>query len=627
MPQFQSSAIPLTVGAYEARSIIASAQRCLNLYPEKNPDDSPFPFTQYPTPGLTLLGSAGVTPGQATAGWRMLYAASTGDLYGVNGNGFFYIDPTWNCTLLGLVAQGATRCSMTDNNVSGGLLTDGTTYSDTNPGGWEIDLTARTMTPLSPANNSSSTGGFGWVGATRVETLDTYILGNAPGTQQFWSTDPATIAFDPFWFAAKTGYNDNLASIAIVRREIWLIGTDTSEIWFDAGGSAIIGETFPFQIMPGPFNQHGTCAVDSVADSGGAVFFLSQNKTGERIVAQGEGYQLNRISTHALEEEMQGYAVVSDANGFCYQAGGHVFYWLNFPTADKSWVYDTSTKLWHERCWLDANGQEHRHRANVCAHAYGQLVVGDWQNGNLYRLDRQAYTDNGRPIKRLRSWPHLVKNGKRQRYRQFIADMDVGQGIASTDQPRPPRVVTDDSLTCLGVTYDPLTVALVDGAIGGTPEAATTGSANSAVTSDGVTMTGDGTAGSPLSIILVDGAVPPVSGATGAPPWVVTDDTLGGDGSPAAPLSVQIVDGATGLPVCVNRGVNPPIVRLRWSDSKGRAWGNPISQSLGASGRNLTQVQWQRLGYARDRVFEVSWSAPVETALNGAWIDTAESRT
>jgi hypothetical protein len=626
VPQFQSSAVPLTTGAYEARSIIASAQRCLNLYPEKNPDDSPFPYTQYLTPGLTLLGTAPANPGLATAGWRMLYAASTGDLYGVCGNGFFYIAPNWAMTFLGSVSTGATRCSMTDNNVSGGILADGTTYSSTNPGGWEINLTARTMTPLSPANNSSSTGGFGWVGATRMETLDTYILGNAPTTQQFWSTDPATIAFDPFWFAAKTGYNDNLASLAIVRREIWLIGTDTSEIWFDAGGSPIIGETFPFQIMPGPFNQHGTCAPDSVADSGGAVFFLSQNKTGERIVAMGEGYQLNRISTHALEEEMQGYSVVSDANGFCYQSGGHVFYWLNFPTADKTWVYDTSTKLWHERCWLDTNGIEHRHRANVCAHAYNTLIVGDWQNGNLYRLDRAAYTDNGHPIKRLRSWPHLVKNGTRQRYRQFIADMDVGTAPATTAMSAPRRVFTDTTLACLGIPADPLTIGALDGVIGGTVEPAMTAANPQAVTSDGTTITGDGTASSPLSVILADGSIPPVGGASGSLPWVITDDTIGGDGSPAAPLFVDLVDGLRGVPACVNAMVNPPLVRLRWSDSKGRAWGRSITQSLGASGQALTQVQWQRLGYARDRVFEVSWSAPTSTALNGAWVGVSESR-
>lgn len=55
--------VPLTEGAYTTRSVIAEAQRCVNLYGEKNPEDSSFPFTYYPTPGLRFLVSgAGGSP-------------------------------------------------------------------------------------------------------------------------------------------------------------------------------------------------------------------------------------------------------------------------------------------------------------------------------------------------------------------------------------------------------------------------------------------------------------------------------------------------------------------------------------------------------------------------------------
>lgn len=55
--------VPLITGAYTARSVIAEAQRCINLYIEKNPDeDAVFPFTHYPTPGLEFLASGGGAP-------------------------------------------------------------------------------------------------------------------------------------------------------------------------------------------------------------------------------------------------------------------------------------------------------------------------------------------------------------------------------------------------------------------------------------------------------------------------------------------------------------------------------------------------------------------------------------
>jgi hypothetical protein len=64
-----------------------------------------------------------------------------------------------------------------------------------------------------------------------------------------------------------------------------------------------------------------------------------------------------------------------------------------------------------------------------------------------------------------------------------------------------------------------------------------------------------------------------------------------------------------------------PQVFLRWSDTRGVSWGNAVSRSLGKQGEYITSIQWNRLGMARDRVFEISWSTPVKTALLGAWVE------
>ena len=66
----------------------------------------------------------------------------------------------------------------------------------------------------------------------------------------------------------------------------------------------------------------------------------------------------------------------------------------------------------------------------------------------------------------------------------------------------------------------------------------------------------------------------------------------------------------------------PPKITLRWSDDKGKTYGNGVSQKLGNTGEYLTQPSWRRLGLARDRVYEVSWSENCEVALNGAFLDT-----
>ena len=50
-------------------------------------------------------------------------------------------------------------------------------------------------------------------------------------------------------------------------------------------------------------------------------------------------------------------------------------------------------------------------------------------------------------------------------------------------------------------------------------------------------------------------------------------------------------------------------------------------QSIGTFGSYLTNVQWRRLGMARDRVFEISWALDAEVVLNGAYIETDTAET
>jgi len=370
-----------------------------------------------------------------------------------------------------------------DDNATTIALVDGSTS------GYAIDLAASTMTAIT---------GDAFYGADHVSYIDTYFLFNKPGTPQFYSSDSNSLTFDSLWFANKVAYSDHLVTLAVAHREIWLLGQTTSEVWIDAGAAQ-----FPFQAMQGVFIDYGCAAKYSVAKTDNALFWLARDKTGQGIVLRGASYEATRISTHAIENAISKYPSISDAIGFCYQQGGHVFYVLTFPRADQTWVYDISTGQWHEWCWIDSNGIERRHRANCHAFCYGTNVVGDWESGNIYALDSNAFTDNGAPIKRVRGFPHMVEDGKRVMYRQFIADMQVG----------------------------------------------------------------------------------------------------------------------TALPT------NDATVSLRWSDDRGASWGTPVQGSLGATGEYLTSIQFQRLGMARDRVFELAWSAPVSTALNGAFVDARVAAT
>jgi hypothetical protein len=71
------------------------------------------------------------------------------------------------------------------------------------------------------------------------------------------------------------------------------------------------------------------------------------------------------------------------------------------------------------------------------------------------------------------------------------------------------------------------------------------------------------------------------------------------------------------------QNLSPDGVQLAWSDDGGFTFGNPVAQTVQSNPypASYGQYQWRRLGYARDRVYQVSWTGGGETTLNGAWVD------
>lgn len=413
--------VPLLGGFYKARSLIANAQRCVNLYPEVNPDSSqpPTQVTHYPTPGLKFI----YQPQQGTV--RGAYRASNGAVFMVIGNTVYFVDLVINYGFypMGNIDPGSTPVSMVDNgNIV--VLVDGTTK------GYKWQLGANVMTQIVDA---------AFYGANFAAYLDGFFLFNRPATNQFYISpsfwDGAT-PFDPLDIASKTGGPDQIIAIAAIHRELWLIGQVTSEVWYNSGAS-----DFPFERLPGVFMDHGMLRGWSISQADVAIFWLGRDRQGEMVVFQGKEYQAVRISTHAMEDEIQKYAVTTDAVGFCYQQDGHTFYVLTFPSADRTWVFDMATQQWHERGWLDSDGVLHRHRANCAINAYSRILVGDHTNGTVYEWDLDTGTDDGDPILRLRSWPHLVAEGVRVSYDSVQFDMEVGVNDGEIDGEGPPVLV------------------------------------------------------------------------------------------------------------------------------------------------------------------------------------------
>lgn len=324
------------------------------------------------------------------------------------------------------------------DNATGGIavIVDG-------PNGYVVNIARQEVTQITdPA----------WLGSDRVAFIDGWLVFNWPGTQTFYTSPLYWNGFSPMdatFFALKDSSTDKLVTFMENIRELWLVGERTTELWFDAGNQA-----FPFSRLQGVTPQHGCAAPQSIARVGDGIVWLGKNEKGQNTVKQTVGYQIKDVSTIAVNHAIAGYGVVNDAIAYCYQQDAHEFYVLTFPTADATWVWDSTTNMWHERLSYDPiAGLFHRHMSNCFMNFAGVTLVGDYASGNLYQMSRQAYTDNGAPLVAWRRTPHVWDKNDRERvfFSQLQIEFTPGVGLQTGQGSNPQAVLrwSDDG----GQTY------------------------------------------------------------------------------------------------------------------------------------------------------------------------------
>jgi hypothetical protein len=279
-----------------------------------------------------------------------------------------------------------------------------------------------------PSNDGAFTGG------TNVDTVDNYFVYNRPDTQQFGCSNVLSPISGNTNFSSKDGAPDNLVTLIVDHREIYLLGETSSEVWVDQGTSP-----FPFTRIPGTSTQHGIVAPFSMARLGNSFAYLSKNNRGTAQIVQMNGYVPERISTHAVENTLTGQTI-TDAVAWTYQLEGHEVYVISFPTLQLTWCYDVATRMWHKWLYTNDLGQYERCRGNCSAVFQGYVLIGDYSNGKIYHLDRNIYTDDGQNVKRLRRAPHLTVDLQRQYFEEFQIQFQPGVGL-STGQGDDPQAM------------------------------------------------------------------------------------------------------------------------------------------------------------------------------------------
>lgn len=388
--------LPFVGPSYALANRKASVQRSVNLYLLGMETPSKAPFIMQAVPGLTLFASLGAEiRGTFEAAGRSFFVAGS-TLYEISSSGASTARGTLS-TSTGPVdfAWGTTQL----------VIVDG-------PNGYVLTLASNTFGQITAA---------GWLGSDRVAYLDGYFIFVDPDTQVFYisAIDDAT-NLDALDFASAESSPDNIVAHIVDHREVWFLGEQTVEVWFDAGSA-----DFPFARNNGGMMEVGCVACFSAQKIDNGLMWIGKDRNGSGIVYRSNGYQPMRVSTIAVEEALQASTDLSASVAYVYQQDGQTFYCINAPGVNSTWVYEVASGAWHERCDVD-NGDLIAHRVTCHSFNFNKHLVGD-ADGFVYYMDKTVNTFNGDVRKCIRISPNDVNPSRdRLQYNEFVLDCETG---------------------------------------------------------------------------------------------------------------------------------------------------------------------------------------------------------
>jgi hypothetical protein len=314
--------------------------------------------------------------------------------------------------------------------------------------GYIFDLRANTFTPITDPDFPT--------GATKVDFLDGYFVVLEPNSQAFaLSGLNDGLSWDALDFGDAEGQPGNTVSMVVDHRQIWFLGTNHGEIYYDLGAS-----DFPIKRLEGAFMETGSAAIDGAFACDNTIFWLGTNDAGGVEAYRANGYQPLRISTHPIEKLIASFGDISDASGYPYKENGHLIARWDFPSArggdGASLCYDVSSGFWHERFfWNARRGVEMGDLGRCHCYAWGKHLAGSWRSGEIYEQSMDYATDAGALIKRLRASPDLANGGRWTRYPELRILADVGVGLDGRGFVPYATPIPDGGAPAAGAGVDP----------------------------------------------------------------------------------------------------------------------------------------------------------------------------
>ena len=559
--------------AYQGRSTAFESQRYINLYPELTAAANEKGVGMLVgVPGKRLFSSGLASPVRGSLSFNGL-------IYAVESNQLVSIDATGAVTTLGALNTSTGRVAMSQNGIlSAGIGGNQVIIVDGVNGYIYNILTAafaQITDPDFPANPQ------------QVEYSDGYFI-VTNGTMNASACDLYNgLSWNALATSPVESASDNIVGLINLKEQLFFIKQFTSEVFYNNSTSTAVG--FPYSRMQGAVIDYGAVSPWTIARGDGSIFFLAYERDGDGNpcfvgVVELNGYTPTPICPQAIVYKMSQSTDLTQCFGFFYSTEGHKFYQVTNPVDDWTFVYDTTSQMWHERSTANlADDNVHRDLANCYVNAFGMNLVGDIYTGNLYEVNSKFYTDAGMPIVSEQIAQHIIDSQSLDDI--FVDELQIAieSGVGRTDVNAPAvaqAVLAGDGVSSIVITYN--------------------GADYTTVPTVMLQSTDGNGSGATATATVTNGSV---TGMT---------VTAAGSGYTAAPLVIFAMPEVT------------PTAGLSRSKDGGRTWGPESTRSMGNIGQYRKRVLWRSVGRCKDLVFRLRISSPVKRIITGWYAEASK---
>ena len=362
---FQTVPVNVTGPTYQSRSKPLSSQQTKNWYQQFN-EAGKDTYVLMPFPGLKTLGNA---EGKDRGFHRMAEI-----LYQIKGTSLYEIDKLGVHTLRGSIPS-TERCIIADDGINMFIVVPGQKV-------WQYTTDTNLVTEVTDVNIT---------GALSVDFFNNQFIYTFADFSTISNVGNGAVASGLNIVGEET-LPDAMVRDFVFEEIIYRCGVRSIVGWYNSGVGAP-----PIDKYQGRMFNVGLSAPHSIAKTDEAFYWLGD----DNAIYRAQAGSKQRISTDAISHAISTFDVTDDAIGFTYTLEGQNFYTITFPTENKTF---TVSELLAENGWfeLSSGTNNGKWQASSVISAYGKDYAADDDNGNVYCLDLDTYTNNSEALQRTR---------------------------------------------------------------------------------------------------------------------------------------------------------------------------------------------------------------------------------